>query len=284
MGFLNNSGKPLDIGYTILLGFSGIIAVVGLIIRLMGLAEVAPDHPAEMLARVYGERIEVRGVVPDEATQTSLHALAVQGFGSNVDSGQIEVSSSVQSFRGNPVDVLQFYLEIGRNLDRSQILLRDGVVTIEGATKSAEDRDAYGNLAESRFPDLVVNNFIQVESSLQESLDSFLEGKLIEFASGSDQLLQRSWPILNEVATMIKSAGSGDVRIEVQGHTDNQGNDDANMQLSEARAESVCAYLEAQGIERSILEAKGFGETQPIADNDTAEGRQQNRRVVFVVK
>jgi outer membrane protein OmpA-like peptidoglycan-associated protein len=73
------------------------------------------------------------------------------------------------------------------------------------------------------------------------------------------------------------------LKLEVEGHTDSVGSDDYNMGLSERRAQSVRDYLVSQGIAESNVSARGFGETSPVASNDTAAGRQQNRRVELVV-
>lgn len=77
--------------------------------------------------------------------------------------------------------------------------------------------------------------------------------------------------------------GHPGLRIEVEGHTDSVGGDDYNMRLSESRATTVRDYLTAQGINPANVSAKGFGKTMPVADNRTAAGRQQNRRVELVV-
>ena len=73
------------------------------------------------------------------------------------------------------------------------------------------------------------------------------------------------------------------LRLSVEGHADAIGTDEYNQQLSEKRAGSVRDYLVAQGVDGQTVTAKGFGESQPVASNDTAEGRQQNRRVEIVV-
>lgn len=73
------------------------------------------------------------------------------------------------------------------------------------------------------------------------------------------------------------------VKVEIQGHTDNVGNDDANMRLSEQRAKSVYDYVIGKGIPANRLRYKGYGESQPIADNNTATGRAKNRRTVFLI-
>ncbi len=72
--------------------------------------------------------------------------------------------------------------------------------------------------------------------------------------------------------------------VQVDGHTDNVGNPDANRKLSQDRAEAVVKYLvEKKGVDRKRLSAKGFGDTQPIADNKTKKGQARNRRVDFTV-
>lgn len=73
------------------------------------------------------------------------------------------------------------------------------------------------------------------------------------------------------------------VKVEIQGHTDNVGNDEANQKLSEQRAKSVYDYVVGKGIPADRLRYKGYGESQPIADNNTASGRAKNRRTVFLI-
>ncbi|MGC1906712.1 MAG: OmpA family protein, partial [Candidatus Acidiferrum sp.] len=71
--------------------------------------------------------------------------------------------------------------------------------------------------------------------------------------------------------------------LQIEGHTDSVGSDEMNQRLSEQRADAVRDFLASQGVPVSSMTAKGFGKTNPIATNDTAEGRQKNRRVELVV-
>jgi outer membrane protein OmpA-like peptidoglycan-associated protein len=87
---------------------------------------------------------------------------------------------------------------------------------------------------------------------------------------------------LAEVAEVIKGYPGRPVRIE--GHTDSVASDDYNQKLSERRAASVRAWLAAKRVEGSRLTPRGFGETKPVADNGTAEGRQRNRRVEVIIE
>lgn len=103
----------------------------------------------------------------------------------------------------------------------------------------------------------------------------------IYFDSGSDRLRPESTPTLTEIGEMLK--GHADLRLGIEGHTDADGDDAANQALSEKRAAAVKAYLvESYGIEEGRLETMGFGESKPVADNATPEGRQENRRVELV--
>ncbi len=102
-----------------------------------------------------------------------------------------------------------------------------------------------------------------------------LEG--VNFATGSAKLTPESRGILDRVAQTLQEWP--DVKVEIAGHTDSQANDDFNMKLSQARAESVKKYLVSKGVDESRLTPKGYGETQPIDDNATAAGRAKNRRV-----
>jgi len=74
-----------------------------------------------------------------------------------------------------------------------------------------------------------------------------------------------------------------ELKVQVEGHTDSIGSDDFNQNLSEHRAQTVRDFLVEQGVGRDSVTAKGFGKTKPVATNDTAEGRQRNRRVEMVV-
>ena len=103
----------------------------------------------------------------------------------------------------------------------------------------------------------------------------------IYFDTGSDRIKPESAPTLKQIGDMLKQHGS--LGLTIEGHTDNVGSADANQQLSQRRAAAVKAYLEREfGIEGSRLEAVGRGAAAPAATNDTAEGRNQNRRVELV--
>jgi OmpA-OmpF porin, OOP family len=102
----------------------------------------------------------------------------------------------------------------------------------------------------------------------------------ILFDTGSDVIKPHSTPTLEEITSMLKD--HADLKLVIEGHTDNVGDAAANQVLSEKRAAAVKAYIVSKGIDASRLESKGLGATKPKVANDTAEGRQTNRRVELV--
>ena len=102
------------------------------------------------------------------------------------------------------------------------------------------------------------------------------------FATNKDVILHLSFPVLQMVAVTLTS-NSWVKKVRIEGHTDNRGDDKVNLELSQRRAESVMRFLIQNGVDASRLEAKGFGETRPVADNRAREGRARNRRVEFII-
>ena len=141
---------------------------------------------------------------------------------------------------------------------------------------------------ESKMNYFYVSNFVIAESGV-DARSSVLKDLLekgsfitndIHFASGSDQIQQRSTSILNEIGEAMKSAPG--TTFVITGHTDSDGTEAANQILSEKRAAAVKKYLvDHFGIASSDLLTNGKGETEPVADNSSSEGKALNRRVEF---
>ncbi|MFT4937405.1 MAG: outer membrane protein OmpA-like peptidoglycan-associated protein [Paraglaciecola sp.] len=109
-----------------------------------------------------------------------------------------------------------------------------------------------------------------------DSINLIMPGN-ITFASGNDNINQSFLSILDSVALVLKEFDQ--TLVVIAGHTDNTGSNALNQNLSERRAQSVSSYLNTAGIIRDRLEVIGFGETQPVASNETAAGKELNRRV-----
>lgn len=111
---------------------------------------------------------------------------------------------------------------------------------------------------------------IMIEQPKQFTLKNVL------FDTGKSSLKTSSYQELNELVELLTL--KPDLNIEIAGHTDNVGSEEANQLLSENRAKTVLNYLATQGIDKNRLIAKGYGSTLPVADNATDSGRRQNRR------
>lgn len=115
----------------------------------------------------------------------------------------------------------------------------------------------------------------------QRGLDEQLVGKTIEFESGSAIISSQGRLVLDGLLPLIKAHRGA--RVEIGGHTDSRGSDESNLDLSQRRAAAVKQFLVEHGVEPSRLTAVGYGETSPIAGNDTLAGRGENRRITFNV-
>lgn len=109
------------------------------------------------------------------------------------------------------------------------------------------------------------------------------EGKFIthaiKFESGKADLKPESMGFINELAKWLRV--NPDIKLEIGGHTDSDGSDADNLALSEQRASRVKQQLKLLGIDESRFTVKGYGELKPISDNNTSEGKANNRRVEF---
>jgi outer membrane protein OmpA-like peptidoglycan-associated protein len=99
----------------------------------------------------------------------------------------------------------------------------------------------------------------------------------ITFATGSDAIVTGFYPVLEDVAKVLNRYDK--TKLSIEGHTDSVGNADYNLDLSIQRANSVANYLQGTRVDANRLQTLGMGETQPISNNDSAQGRKENRRV-----
>jgi len=129
-------------------------------------------------------------------------------------------------------------------------------------------------------------NVLEIESMKQEVVASEMFEKInkegfialyINFETGKSDIKPESQPIIDQLSEMLMQNQT--LKISIEGHTDNVGGDKTNQLLSESRAKSVMNALISKGIEVSRLKSKGWGQSKPIADNNTEEGRAKNRRV-----
>jgi OOP family OmpA-OmpF porin len=159
-----------------------------------------------------------------------------------------------------------------------------GVLRYHGCPVPDTDKDGI-NDDNDKCPDVAGNAASNGCPELKQKIKQELKTRIniaaqhIFFETNSYKLLSKSYPALDEVAQILKD--NPELQLLIEGHTDNKGTPGNNQVLSENRASSVLNYLVKSGISLKRLQAAGYGQQQPIADNGTSEGRATNRRVEF---
>ncbi len=242
------------------------------------------------------------------------------GFVINLDGDQVYYSSDINKDKDKGLDIFTFELyeearpekvmlvkgtisdEDGRVPDDATVELknsstgevskvnvdkRDGAYTAVVSAKNDApiivNVKSKGKVFSSKLVPSKNKSSVQTVSS---NLEQVQIGKPFEihdifYATNSSEIDAKSTLILNEFADYLKFNAT--MHISIQGHTDNVGSNQDNLVLSTDRAYNVKAYLESKGIHGSRIQFKGFGEAKPIASNETAQGRAENRRTEFVI-
>lgn len=241
------------------------------------------------VAEVDGATIVLSGVVATAGVRDSLVAAASAAFGASKVTDDLVVAGGGAPSQAvlASVDRLASLLgAVGPRLSRGTVSIVGTAIT---ATGTAFNGQAANELAAA--VDAANGNGVSVtgtfqaavadRATLQTQLTALLGRSGINFASGSAEIDDLSRDVLDTAASSILALP--EVRVAVNGHTDDVGSATTNQTLSQRRAESVVAYLVERGVAADRLKATGYGPTQPIADNATADGRAANRRIEFAV-
>lgn len=169
---------------------------------------------------------------------------------------------------------------------KAEAVAQQQVLAVEAdkARKAAADSDQLRQQAEKEKQDMRARLLQQLNSVLatRDSARGLIANMSdVLFKSGSFELLPGARERLAKVSGIVLAYQG--LHLAIEGHTDSVGTDEYNRRLSEQRAQAVSDYLVAQGISQDTISASGFGKSEPVASNDTPEGRQQNRRVELVV-
>ncbi|MGJ5135454.1 OmpA family protein [Bradyrhizobium oligotrophicum] len=234
-------------------------------------------------------RVMLSGYVPDDAARRDLVDAATTTFITETVEDGLKIGD------GAPKDYVQSLKATFPALARlwsGALTAKDAAITVDGLAiydKSAEQvRKELAEAVGSGFKLDDVKIGVKPESpplavaECQPAFNGLLAKGRIRFSTGSAELSRASLALLDhliEVAQRCK-----DAEIAIEGHTDNVGDEADNMDLSKRRAAAVVGYIGDAGIDTSRMTSEGYGQTKPVASNDTAEGRAQNRRIEFVVK
>ncbi|WP_449185203.1 OmpA family protein [Trinickia sp. YCB016] len=226
-------------------------------------------------------QVVVSGKVPDEATRAAVLQRLRDTYGAANVVDQIEVGnvSTPANWAGNVQKLIGPQL---KQISKGQLKIDGTSIDVKGEVNNeAQRQQIASDMANALNPTYTIRNGLRVSASEQGLLDQTLANRTIEFETGSATLAPEGRAILNQMATVLsKMPGKS---VEIIGHTDNSGNRSSNIALSQARADAVKGYLVTQGIAPQSMATMGVGPDQPIASNDTADGRARNRRIEFRV-
>lgn len=256
-------------------------------------AENATQGPAEFTAVLAPEtgRVELRGRLADDLQRSAVDSFAKAAFGSTNVYQATRLDADLPD--GWPIRVLAG-LQALAELDHGSLLVRADTVEVGGVTGSQGVRARIAQILSEK---LGQGQSYKVNVAYVEALDpvaslptpdecladlnGVLAGQKVVFPPGLAEIDGNANKVMEALAKALERCGG--VRMEIGGHTDAQGSEEGNRALSQTRAEAVLLALQGRQVDVSALTAVGYGESRPIADNETEVGREANRRIEFTL-
>ena len=233
------------------------------------------------------------GVVPDQKTLDEIKAKLTAQFGEgNVDFSGLKVDTTAKAFGTGWWDNFGKILPLLKDWKNGTLaFVGNAITTAEGLPQAAITQiktlftgwSLPVSIAGAAGATKQANDEALKELSTAGSLDEVIKAlnvSIINFASAKSDIPADAKSILEKASEVLKKQPEGTV-VEIGGYTDNKGNADANKKLSQARADSVKQALVKLGVKDSMLKAVGFGDANPIGDNNSEEGRFKNRRIEY---
>lgn len=224
-------------------------------------------------------QVVVGGKVPDEATHAAVLQRLRDTYGAANVVDQIEVGdvATPPNWSANVQKLINPEL---KQVHKGQLKIDGTQIDVRGEVgNEAQRQQIASDMANALNPTYTIRNGLRVSASEQGLLDQTLANRTIEFETGSATLAPEGRAILDQMAAVLAKMNTR--TVEIIGHTDNSGNRASNIVLSQARADAVKGYLVGKGISPQQLTTDGVGPDQPVASNDTADGRARNRRIEF---
>ena len=252
----------------------------------------APDGPAEFMATLSADgAVQLRGRLTDGTLRDAVSSFAAARFGA----ADVYMATRLDPDlpEGWPVRVLAG-LQALSELNEGRVTVRADTVEVTGVTALAGARAA---ITRTLSVGLGQGQAFTVEVRYDEALDpqaalptpqecvtalnGILQKQKIAFAPGSAEIESAARDTMDALADQMRKCP--DIAMEIGGHTDSQGRDSSNLALSQARAEAVLLGLQGRRVLVGSLTAVGYGETRPLADNESPSGRETNRRIEFTL-
>jgi OOP family OmpA-OmpF porin len=269
---------------------TGLPSVFALRATLPQPQDQSEEGPPEFVASLSKDgEVQLRGRLASEIARQTADSYAKARF----SSGKVYTAARVAE--NLPMDWSARTLaglEVLSMLANGQVVVQPDTIRVEGQT-GKQDATAQltalltSKLGEAQNFDIKVEYVERLDATLglpspEECvalITTTIGARKISFEPGSATLDASGKAIMDDLADLLKTCG--DLALEIGGHTDSQGREAMNQQLSQDRAQSVLDALRVRRVPTKSYSAKGYGEAQPIASNDTADGREENRRIEF---
>lgn len=251
--------------------------------------DAAPQGPAEFSATVSAGSVMLRGRIGDDRMRETVESLARAHF-DGVDSALRSDASVPEGWTLRVIAAL----EVLQGLDRGSVAVTPGLIKVTGVSGSKTAPDlAAARLAQrlgagARYElairyDRRLDPILGLPSGMEcvDALNAIMRESEIGFEPSKSIIAGDPKPVVDRLADTMQDCD--DYRIEVGGHTDSQGSDAVNAELSRGRAQAVLEAMAKDGIDTSNMTVKGYGASMPVGDNDTDAGREANRRIEFTL-
>jgi OOP family OmpA-OmpF porin len=231
--------------------------------------------------------VQLRGRLNDETVRTTVETFAKARFGSDAIYNAARLDEDLPSRWS--LRILTALDGLSR-LSNGLIVVTPELISISGKTGNTETNAEIARIFANQLSE---TDRFQIRVEYVEALDpiaslptpeeceadvaEILKTRKINFEPGSDKPDAEATGILDDIANVLRQCEA--LKMEIGGHTDSQGREEMNQALSQRRAQAVLNALRERQVLTASFSAKGYGESQPIADNDTAEGRDANRRI-----
>jgi OOP family OmpA-OmpF porin len=254
-------------------------------------ADASAEGPAEFTAKldIKTARVELRGRLPDEMQRKVVDSFAKAEFGADSVYQATVLDNALPN--GWPLRVLAGLEALGE-LDGGDLVVHPDSVILKGVTGDTDTRARVSQILTAKLGqgqtfkvDVTYDKALDPIASLPTAqecaarVDRVLKANKIVFGPASTEVDGIAAKIMGQLAQALDKCQS--LRMEIGGHTDSEGSEQSNLALSQARADAVLVALQGRQVDVSGFVAKGYGEGAPIADNETEDGREKNRRIEF---
>ncbi len=271
---------------------SNLPEVFSLHAQLTPSAAPADQGPPEFNALLAADgKVQLRGRLPDALTRDATDSFARAQFGAADVYAATRLDANLPE--GWPVRVLAA-IEALRELADGSVTVQPDNIVIKGLSGKPDASDNIARILSSKLGESAKFSIdVRYDKKLDplaglptaqecvQQINAALTEKKITFEPGSATITRDAASTLDKIAALMKNCA--DYQMEVGGHTDSQGREEMNLKLSQDRAQAVIAALQGRRVLTGKLQAKGYGKANPIADNGTEAGREQNRRIEFTL-